>query len=113
MFKFLEVHLIIRTDTRQLGKVPQVKEEEADYDDVSSVPSSCQLLGASQASSSEACFSHVKDSRSTRPKALSTTAKKVDEAILTIADQMSSIQSVQDQLAAVVQGGSNNRIDWC
>ena len=67
-FKFLEAHLTIRTDTRQLGKVPQQMEEEADDDDASSVRSSGQLPSASQASSSQAGPSHVKDSRSTRPK---------------------------------------------
>ena len=91
LFKFLEAHLTIRTDTRQLGKVPQAMEEEAaDNDDASSVRSSSQPLSASQASSSQAGPSHVKDSWSTRPNALNTTAKRVDEAILTIADRMVS-----------------------
>ena len=92
-FKFLEAHLIIRTDTRQLGKVPQVmeeeEEEEADDDYASSVRSSSQPLSSAEASSSQAGTSHVKDSRNSRPKAPSTTAKRVDEAILQIADQMS------------------------
>ena len=101
-FKFLESHLTIRTNTRQLGTVPQVlkEEEEADDDDASSVCSSSQPLSSAQASSSQAGHSHVKDSRSTRPKALNTTAKRVDETTLQIVDQMSLTQSVQDQLAA-------------
>ena len=117
-FKFLESHLTIRTDTRQLGKVPQVleeeeEEEESDDDDASSVRSSSQPPSSSQASSSQASPSHVKDSRNTRPKAPSTAAKSVDEAILQIVDRILSTQSVQYQLAAVVQGGSNDRISWC
>ena len=111
-FKFLKAHLIIKTDTRQLGKVHQVM-EEADSDDASSVCSFSQPPSSAQASSTQAGPSHVKDSRSTRPKAPSTTAKRVDKVILQIADWMSSTQSVQDQQAAVVQGGSNDRIAWC
>ena len=90
-----------------------MEEEDADNDDASSVRSSSQPLGASQASSSQASPSHVKDSRSTRPKALRITAKRVDEAILMKAGQMALNQSVQDQLAALVQGGSNDQITWC
>ena len=114
-FKFLESHFTIRSDTRQLGKVPQVlqEEEEAENDDASSVRSSSQLPSSAQANLSQADPSHIKDSRSTRPKALSTTAKTVDKAILQIADQRSLTRSVQDQLSAVVQGGSNDWIAWC
>ena len=55
-FKFLEAHLTIRTDTRQLGKVllPPDVEEEADDDDavsLGSAHSSSQLPSAQHVSS--------------------------------------------------------------
>ena len=97
-FHFLEVHLTIRTDTSQLSKAPQPMEveEEADDDDVLSVGSLCsssQPLSASQPSLFQVVPSQV---RSSRHKALSTTGKRVDEAILKLAERMASITSMQD-----------------
>ena len=58
-FKFLEAHMTIRTDTRQLGKVvlpAEVEEEGGDNDDAASLGStrsSRQLPSASQPSTSQ------------------------------------------------------------
>ena len=114
-FRFLEAHLTIRTDTRQLGKVPQQMEVEEEADDdnalsVGSARSSSQPPRASQPNTSQASPSQV---RSSRPKALSTTGKRVDEAILKLAEHMVLNTSVQDRLATVVQDGSNEWLAFC
>ena len=48
--------------------------------------------------------------RDRRHKAASTTGKRVDEAILKLAERMASNTSVQDRLASAVQEGSNEHL---
>ena len=92
--------MTIRTDTRQLSKVSLLmeveEEEEGDDDDavsLGSAHSSSQQPSASQPSTSQAGPSQVCDKR---PKAPSTTVKRVDKAILKLGKHMASNTSVQD-----------------
>ena len=109
-FKFVEAHLTIHTDTRQLGKVvvptlqAEVEEEErGDDDDAASLASnsacsSSQEPSGMQSSTSQAGPSHVCDRR---PKITSSTSscKRVDEAIFKQAEQLSLNTGVQNRLA--------------
>ena len=103
-FQFLLGHLCIRTSHSQLGRVPvpvlqvdlEGEDEGGDDDDAASVTSSqvpSQLPSTSQAGPSQAPCDRS-------PRAVSSTGsgtgKRVDEAILKLADQISQNICVQD-----------------
>ena len=119
-FKFLEAQLTIQTDTRQLGKVvvpAEVEEEEEGGDDddatsLASAHSSSQSPSGMQSSMSQAGPSEACDRRP-KPATSTSTGKRVDEAILKLAEQLTVNTGVQDYLASAVQEGSNPHIAFC
>ena len=106
-FKFLEAHLIIWTHTRQFGTmvVPTEMEEGGDDDDAASLASACsssQAPSGTQPSTSQASPSQARDRRP-RPATSTSTDKRVDEAILKLAERLNLNTGVQDSLASAVQ----------
>ena len=117
-FSFLSAHLCIRTDHSQLGMVQtpvlqvdlEVEDEGGDDEDATSVTSS--QMHSQLPSSAKGGSSQPRDSRRPRPGA-SGSGRKVDEAILKLADRLTQNTGMQDWLQYAVQESARPRIAFC
>ena len=107
-FQFLSAHLCIRPDTSQFGRVSTPMLQDDDAASVTSSQAPSQLPRTSQAGPSQA-------PRDRRPRAASSTGtgKRVDKAILKLADHLSQNTGVQDQLQSAVQESGKPPVAFC
>ena len=94
----------------------EVEEEEGGDDDdaasLASARSSSQPPSGTQPSTSQAGPSQARDRRS-RAVSSTSTGKRINEAILKLAEQLAVNTGGQDRLSSAIQEGSDERLAFC
>ena len=111
--QFLSTHMSVRAPHSQLGKItvaPTVTVAEGDDDDEDAVSVTSSQAPSQVASTSQAGSQQPRDRRSPRAAA---GGRKVDDAILSLLDDMKDNTATQDRLESAEQEAARPRAAFC